>query len=80
MSGVSALTAQKLATPRNIGNAAFDGSADITLTAMGAATPNASSITGAASTLEAFTARRIWIGTSAPTADDGEQGDLWLVI
>lgn len=79
-SGVSALSAQILATPRNIGNAAFDGSSDISLAQMGAASTDASSITGAASTLAAFTARRIYISDSPPTADDGAQGDLWVVV
>lgn len=76
----NAATATKLATARNIGSASFNGTANITLAQMGAASTVASSITGAASTLTAFTARRIYIGTSAPTSGVGEQGDLYVVV
>ncbi len=74
----NAATAARLQTARKIGEASFNGSADITLAAMGAT--KAANINVAASTLAAFTARRIYISSAAPKASDGAVGDLWLVI
>lgn len=40
---------------------------------------SASKITGASSTLAAFTARRVYIGTAAPGSSVGSQGDIYIV-
>lgn len=40
---------------------------------------SAAKITGANSTLGAFTARRVYIGTAAPGSSVGSQGDLYIV-
>lgn len=40
---------------------------------------SASKITGAASTLAAFTARRVYIGIAAPDSSVGSQGDIYIV-
>lgn len=40
---------------------------------------SAAKVTGASGTLGAFTARRIYIGTSAPGSSVGEQGDIYIV-
>lgn len=74
----NAATATKLQTARKLGDASFDGSSNITLADMGAT--KAANINVAAGTLAAFTARRIYIGTSTPASSSGAQGDLWIVI
>lgn len=72
----AAASAAKLQTARKIGEASFDGGADISLAAMGAT--KAANINVASSTLNAFTARRIYISNAVPSASSGAVGDLWL--
>ena len=84
----NAATATKLATARKIGNASFDGSADITLASIGAAASNhthsyagSSSVGGAAnSAIKLFTARAFSItgGVTATAVNFDGTGNVTL--